>query len=257
MSIWQELALPKSLEDYLDERDRIQGEIRKGYDILHQADKECRESIRHGLDSHSLPWNRLDKALADVDRKFWRMAFDLTGFRQYMDAEAHEQFEKELCKETPPEFTRDNIVATFGDLIQSAGDMWRRGVVNLFRKLEGHYKTNSAFRITPKIIMEGAAQPRFMGGREIRFGMMADRVNDLDRVLRTIDGEEHESRALESAMNERFQHFEDYEDERIKARVYKNGNIHLWFKQQHHIDRINRIIAEHYGETLPDDRSAA
>jgi len=252
MSIWQDVALPKDLDDYLSERDRIREQVAQGYETLKQADADMSKSLRHGLDGRSMPWNRLDQAMADIDRKFWRLAFDLTGFRQYMDAEAHKQFEQDLKKAAPPEFTRENIIATFGDLMQSADDMWRRGVVNLFRALDGHYQTNNAFKIGSKIIIEAGTQPRFMGGQEVRFGMQGDRINDLDRVLRTIDGEEHESRALESAMNEQFKDYEDYRDARIKARTHKNGNIHMWFRQQHHIDRINKIIAEHFGETLPD-----
>lgn len=255
MSIWQDVALPASLDDYLKARDDVREKVRHGYKALHEADKDMRRSHRTGIDSASQPRNSLEQALADVERKFWRLSFGLTGFGQLMDAQAHDEMEEDLAKADPPEFTRENIIATFGDLLNQSNDMWRRGVVNLFRTLSGNFRTNDAFKVGPKIIMSNATSPLFLGkGRHIRHGKDSDRINDLDRVLRTIDGEEHYARQLESAMNEAFQEWQDYEDERVKARTYKNGNIHLWLKQQSHIDRINKIIAEHFGETLADGR---
>jgi hypothetical protein len=195
---------------------------------------------------------------SELDCSMWRRAFDLTGFKQLMDAEAVNEFEKSLSP-TPPEFTEANIRATFIELRLNACTMFRRGVVNVFRHLSDDYRTNASepFRIGRKVIMSWMVDPSFRRGLCIRHGASSDRLNDIDRVFQTLDGNEFQSRALESAMTAAFQEGEVFENAYYRAKGYKNGNLHVEFKRLDLLDKVNEEIAEFYAEgALPDARAA-
>lgn len=44
----------------------------------------------------------------------------------------------------------------------------------------------------------------------------------------------------------------------FECRMFRgNGNLHIKFRRPELVDKVNRILAKHYGETLPDDRKTA
>lgn len=249
-AIDQGIALPRSLFDYCEARDEIREQVRSAYEILNQADNHMRLFSRIGLSSESKPRHQLDESLRDVDREFWRRAFNVTGFMQIMDAKAVREFMDEVSGNQVPEFTSENVQTTFTDLYQNRVSMFRRGVAELFRRLSGKYKSNGAFKIEDRMVVTCAIVPSFRRGLEINYRESSE-INDLDRVLSLMNGEEHEPRRLESAINEALldpPHV--YEDERLKLRGFKNGNAHIWIKQQWMRDKINQMIADHYGQVL-------
>lgn len=71
------------------------------------------------------------------------------------------------------------------------------------------------------------------GGRQstqIRYGSEAT-INDIDRVFKVLDGQKHQPRALELALNAAMKDGNLYEDECFKVRGFKNGNGHIEFKR--------------------------
>jgi len=242
----------RTITEYLETRDRIRGMVSDACRTLRIADQEMREIASLGLTTAAVPKNSEAESLREIDRMFWRRAFDLTGFGSIMDAREKRRFEESVSGPDCPEFTEANIRSTFGDLYQSADMMWRRGVVNVFRRLSKQYATNEAFRVNRKIVMRYMLGPMFnRPGLAFRHGAGTDEINDIDRVLCRLDGDEFHERALEMAINEAFAEPPCvYEDSRIKARGYRNGNLHLWIQRDDLLDRINEIIAEHYGATL-------
>lgn len=190
---------------------------------------------------------------AELDASLWRRAFDLTGFKQIMDAEAVAAFDKGLHP-SPPEFTDGNIRATFMDLHARSGEMFRRGIVNVFRYLSDDYKTNAKepFRIGRKVVMIYMVCPSFKRGLQLRYGSGCggDRLGDIDRIIKTLDGKQFKPRELEYAMNAAFDKSEVFEDDYYRAKAFKNGNLHLEFKRADLLDGLNEQIAEHYGNAL-------
>ena len=247
---WTQLSLPVSLNDLLDARDQA---IR-----LHKDARRLNEQARETLavvGSYLMPHggefrDSLERALIELDRSMWRRAFDLTGFTQLMDAEAVAEFERSLSPK-PPEFTDATIRATFIDLHQKAGHMFRRGIVNVFRYLSDDYKTNAseAFRIGRKCVMTWMIGPSFKRGLQIKIGS-GDKLNDIDRIIKTVDGKQFKPRELEYAMNAAFEKGEVYECDYYRAKGFKNGNLHLEFKRSDLLDLLNEQIAQHYGENV-------
>jgi len=247
---WTQLSLPVSLNDLLDAREAA---LRLHKDAR-QLNDQARETLA-AVGSYLMPHggefrDSLEKSLHELDRSMWRRAFDLTGFKQLMDAEAVADFERSLSPK-PPEFTDANIRATFIDLHMRAGEMFRRGIVNVFRYLSDDYKTNSAepFRIGRKVVMGLIIGPSFRRGLQVRIGS-GDRLNDIDRVIQTLDNKQFKPRQLEYAMNAAFEKGEVYECDYYRAKGFKNGNLHLEFKRADLLDLLNEQIALHYGENV-------
>lgn len=257
MSIFKNVAIPTTLDDLLSARDDA---LRLIADARQTIDKAAEVLAPHGMylmpRGAQMPEEH-DRVRAELDTSLWRRAFDMTGFRQLMDAQAVAEFEKSLSPR-PPEFTDATIRATFIDLLNNADAMFRRGVFNVFRYLSDDYRTNASepFRIGRKVVMGWMIQPNYSRGLQVRYGS-GDKLNDLDRVFQTLDGKPFQARSLESAMNAAFGERQVFENDYYRAKAFKNGNMHLEFKRQDLLDKVNEQIAEFYAEgALPDARAA-
>lgn len=257
MSINKQLTLPTSLFDLLKARDealRLMADARRTLEMAEDA------LAPHG--SYLMPWNaRINESQEDLrrtlDSNLWNRAFDLTGFKQLMDAQAVAEFQRSLTP-NPPEFTEATIRATFIDLRMNADSMFQRGVFNVFRYLSNDYRTNAAepFRIGSKVIMEWMVGPSYRKGLCLRSGA-TDRINDLDRVFQTLDGKPFQPRGLTSAMDAAFEVRQVFENDLYRAKAFKKGTLHLEFKRQDLLDKVNEQIAEFYADgALPDARAA-
>jgi len=252
-----QIALPRGLDDYLEERGRVVQHLRQADEERKAAAQIINESLRrYGLPSHCEPRLALERQIEEVDRLFWHHAFDATGLRSVMDATAKEEFEQQMRRDRTPAFTEETVRATMQSMALDAESMWRRGVVRVFQRLSRDYASHHAFRVAPKIILRGMTTPRMDRGRQIGYGVPADTINDIDRVLCLLQGHRHVERDLEARINAALYRGEPYADDRIRVTGYKNGNLHLEFRDQSLLDGINRIIAEHYGETIGHDNGA-
>lgn len=261
MSHHKQLALPTTLTDLLVARQNALRLMEDSRRILKKAEEVLAPYGRLLMPHGAQPTQSLDQVRQELDCKMWRRAMDLTGFRQLMDAEEVKRFESGLEK-SPPEFTEDNIRATFVDLQLRSEEMFRRGVFNVFRSLSDAYRTNAAepFRIGAKVVMKSMVRLAHRKGLCVNDSMgnyAANKVDDIDRVVRTLDGKPFQSRSLESAMNAAFENRDVYEDEYFRAKGFKNGNMHLEFKRLDLLDKVNEQIADYYAyNALPDGRNA-
>lgn len=255
MSVFTNLALPTTLTDLLQARQdalRLLSDARiltgKAKDLLDQHGRYLMPHNGQLRDS-------AERVQAELDASMWRRAFDLTGFKQLMDAQAVAEFERSLSPK-PPEFTDANIRSTFIELHGTAKSMFRRGVVNVFRYLSDDYKTNSRepFRIGRKLVMTYMTSKAFGGGLELNYGGARDKLNDIDRVVRTVGGMTFTAGALPVAVNQALKLGQVHECDLYRAKGFQNGNLHFEFLRLDLLDLVNEQIAEHYGATLADGR---
>lgn len=248
-SIWNELALPVTLTDMLDGRNKAIDLHRQARKITGMA-SDALKPLGSFLVPRGMQFGECEeRAIWELDAKLWRRAFDLTGFKQLMDAEAVAEFELSLSPH-PPEFTEENIRSTFLDLRQTSGHMFRRGIVNVFRRLSDKYATNAAepFKVGRKAVMSYMIDSWISNKLIIRTGYGSDHINDIDRVIKTLDGKEFKPRQLEGDMNAAFSVRQVFEDDYYKAKAFKNGNMHLEFKRLDLLDKLNEQIAEFYSD---------
>lgn len=190
-----------------------------------------------------------------IDTGVWEYLLDAIGLKAMMDATAIEEFRKQNT-EAPPPVTMDNIAATLNDLGARRIEIFDRGVVSLFSRLDRTFKTNPSFRVDKKIIIKDALSTTWSGWNHWRSAQ--DQVRDLDRILHMLDGKPAKDQLADAAaiVGRVERKPATVETEYLDFKLCANGNLHISFKRPDLVQSINRIIAAHFGATLGHDRRA-
>lgn len=201
------------------------------------------------LGSHIMPSElvyrmpKIDELVDSVNRSAWRKLMSVTGLADTLDAVAMAEFDKSLESVPVVEFTADNARATIAKLAGDQDMMFKRGLVELFKKLSGNYRSHDAFKIQKRSITKMMHTDWYGIGHEA-----VDLCNDIDRVFRGLTGREFVPYAFQGELEMAIRSGKDYDDGYITVKLFQNGNAHLYIKDQALIDRINGIIAEWYGD---------
>lgn len=245
------VAVPVTIQEAIDDVARIEQLVKDAYRLLDMAEQIGeRHKIRVKAQVHNRHHLHHEDALKPIRVQAWQRLMGATGLRQIMDTQALDEFESQLYKDAP-EFNEESVRGTLLSKLQDSETMFARGLVDMFRKLSGAYKTNSdaAFKVPRKVII-GYMVTTTMNGLTVSHHS-ASRLDDIDRVFRTLAGQKFESYALHAAFGVSWQSSGNvHECEFYKAVAYKNGNLHLEFKRGDLLEKANDIIAQWYGATL-------
>src|SRR5690606_6766410 len=191
----------------------------------------------------------------NLDRAIWRDLMKQSGMLSLMDAAAREQWYNSLEKDDIPAVCEENILSTFEQLHLNKGEVFERGVINVFKGLSWNYKTNSPCKFGAKIIVTGLVKyDRW--GFGLNWGWQRDRLADLERMLMLLDGKPvpdnraDVTRRLGDHIHEN-RHSNRYEDEMFAIKYFQKGTAHITFKRPELVDKLNDIIARHYPGMLP------
>lgn len=200
----------------------------------------CIAELRYRRDHINHPQN--DARFAKlVGSGAWDFLLHESGIRSFMSARLRDDWDKQIRKAEVPEFTVENIAATFQALYADRAIMFEQGIVELFRGLSWCYRTNMPQRFGKRLIVKHATSS---------FG--SSRLDDLNRAFHVLEGRpepDHRSGMYAHTFSRRppFQVDLDY----FSMRVFRNANAHLCFKDMALVDRLNEIIAKHYPGALP------
>lgn len=190
----------------------------------------------------------------NLDREIWRDLMKKSGMLSIMDAQAREQWYNSLEKDDIPTISEENILSTFKQLHQSKGEVFERGVINVFKSLSWDYKSNSPCRFGRKIIVNGLVK-HDRWGFGLNWGRQRDRLADLERMLMLLDGKPvpdnraDVTRRLGDHIHEN-RHSNRYEDEMFTIKYFQKGSGHITFKRPELVDKLNDIITRHYPGAL-------
>lgn len=274
-----QIALPTTISDLCGYRDKALAKMRESAEALEAAYAIGREAQgfasqaqvrtagatyadgRGGGVSEALFPDRqfeieacMEAYRKNLDRGVWRHLIDSMGIKKMMDAEAIKKLEESLSTDVA-EASEDNVRATIETLFADADLIFRRGLVNCFAKLDRRFKSHDGFKIGSRIIVDRAFSE--MTGN-CNWGSTWDTIADVERVMAVLDDEDPEgSIALQKAVDaDRTGHWGPQQSKTEVAyfRIdgFKNGNAHLWFTRDDLVRKANKILAEHYGEVLPD-----
>lgn len=217
---------------------------------------------------------RTARRLTDINA--WAWIIERTDLERLMDKEAKDKLraamayvpervngagqlinQQEIEKGLPP-LTVDNILATLEQFMLDADMIFRRGIANAFSKLDRRFKSHDGFKIGSRVILTRA----FNDWGSLDYGYVRDTLIDIERVFAMLDGKPAAS--FTSALNavdadRRGRHGRrqsEVETEYFKIRGYMNGNAHLWFQRDDLVRKVNKLLAEHYGEVIGDGQQA-
>ena len=190
----------------------------------------------------------------NLDRSIWRDLMKKSGMISLMDAQAREQWYNSLEKDDIPAVSEANILSTFEQLHQSKGEVFERGVINVFKGLSWDFKSNNPCKFGKKIIATGLVK-HDRWGFGLNWGWQRDRLADLERMLVLLDGKPvpdnraDVTRRLSDHIHEN-RHSSRYEDEMFVIKYFQKGTAHIVFKRPELVDKLNDIIARHYPGAL-------
>ncbi|BDA57853.1 YdiA-1 [Klebsiella quasipneumoniae] len=191
----------------------------------------------------------------NIDRGIWRDLMQRSGMLALMDAQVRDEWYNSLEKDDIPAISEENILNTFEQLHLNKGEVFERGVINVFKGLSWNFKTNSPCRFGGKIIVTGLVKyDRW--GFGLNWGWQRDRLTDLERMLMLLDGKAipdnraDVTRRLSDHIHEN-RHSTRYEDEMSVIKYFQKGTVHITFRRSELVDKLNDIIAKHYPGALP------
>lgn len=214
---------------------------------------------------------RTAKRLIDVT--CWTFIIDQFGIERFMDKQAKDELRSQMAyvperrnghgelinqdeiARMLPEVTPENVYATLERLQADAELIFRRGLVNVFTKLDRRFRSHDGFKVGSRMIITRMVDEQ---GWFRTYGDRVDVLTDIERIFLVIDKQppcanyagivaqiDRERKQWTPAQSE-------HEGEFFKVRLFKNGNAHLWFTQKDLLEKVNKILADHYGETLGD-----
>ncbi len=123
----------------------------------------------------------------NLDRGIWRDLMKKSGMLSPMDAQARDQWDRNLEGDEIPAISEANILSTFEQLHQSKDEVFERGIINVFKGLSWDFKTNSPCSFGKKMIINClVAYNRW--GYSLCGGWRRDQLADLERMLHLLDG---------------------------------------------------------------------
>lgn len=142
-----------------------------------------------------------------------------------MDAQARDQWNKNLEGDDIPAISEANILSTFEQLHQSKDEVFERGIINVFKGLSWDYKTNSPCSFRKKIIINNLVIHN-RWGYSLNWGWRRDQLADLERMLFLLDGKpipdnrgDISTRLMEHARDNPSQ--QSYEDDYFSIRYFR------------------------------------
>lgn len=188
-----------------------------------------------------------DAIVRVIDVHGWRYLLSESGLRTFMDAQAREQWDRQLAEGEVPELLAATIEATFAQLYGARGEMFERGVIQCFRRLSWSYKTNQPFKFGKKVIVKRLLTDGHLNHR------VTNELDDLIRVFHVLDGQpepDHRQGVYYLISDARST---EAENTYFHLRWYKNGNGHLTLKRPDLVDQMNQILAKHYPNALASE----
>lgn len=203
----------------------------------------------------------------------WANIVRMTDLQRLMDSEAKEELraqmayipdkvngsgqiinQKEMEKGLPP-ITVDNVYATIEQFAADSGMIFRRGIANVFAKLDRRFKSHDGFKVGNRIILRWV----FDSYGYLNSGAIRDKLIDVERVFSVLDG--HSEGSFQSALDQLSMRKvrgaaggaqSEHETPYFRIRAYKNGNAHLWLTRHDLVEKVNKLLAEYYGEVIAD-----
>ncbi|MCI4217357.1 DUF4942 domain-containing protein [Dickeya dianthicola] len=196
----------------------------------------------------------VDKALPaitrNIDRSIWRDLMLKSGMMALMDAQARDQWHKNLEEGELPVISVANILTTFEQLHLNKMDVFERGIINVFKGLSWDYKTNSPRSFGKKIIVNNLVTHN-RWGFSLNWGWRRDQLADLERMLFLLDGKPIPDNRGD-VTTRLMEHIRDnpskdvYEDDFLSIRYFQKGTAHITFKRYDLTEKMNDIVAKYY-----------
>ncbi|WP_288653586.1 MULTISPECIES: DUF4942 domain-containing protein [Pantoea] len=263
----RELICSTNIERIVRGRDAVLSQIKQIIEILDSLSRLTSEigggtaqdwAMKSGHRYDCWLTETVDKAIPaitrNIDRSIWRDLMLKSGMMALMDAQARDQWHKDLEVGDLPDISEVNILTTFEQLHLNKMDVFERGIINVFKGLSWDYKTNSPCCFGKKIIVNNLVSHN-RWGFSLNWGWRRDQLADLERMLFLLDGKAIPDNRGD-VTTRLMEHIRDnpskdvYEDDFFGIRYFQKGTAHIMFKRYDLTEKMNNIVAKYYPRML-------
>lgn len=230
----------------------------RSWDRLPRLEFHTRGGQRAAVnDNADFDWETNERVVEDADAVFWRLLMHRTGMFSILSADARRRWDEQTTRprrhwsegDAPvlPPLTRENVLATFGELFERREELRVEGVVSVFKSLSWDYKTNRPRKFGRRLILRGCC------GDSTYSHNTADQLDDLLRVLYRHDDlpEPDHRMAMHNELRRAWDEGRDAATPYFTVRLHKNGNGHVTFTRHDAVESLNRIVAGAFPDCLP------
>ena len=199
----------------------------------------------------------LEEMTLSVDRSAWNFIVGFTKLETLMDHKARTEFRRQLADKPPP-VTAETCLATMEKLAGEADMIFKRGVAEAFSALDRRFRSHDGFKIGSRMVL---ARSMDENGRWNYAWHRDEQLRDVERAFYVLDGKDTPDRsggivgAIEAARGGWGAKAYTAKSDYFEARVFINGNIHLWFRRKDLVERVNLLLADYYGAVLGDGQT--
>lgn len=265
-----DLVTRASISELVANRDRALKLFVDGYAMIEEASRAARLAAPHAHTinpvGHSTP--RADAWRKSVDKAAWLSLLRATSLDMLFDATAKRAFYDQLEKD-PPIFDAETAEADMLQRYRDRNETWKRGIATAFARLDKRFKTHDGFKIGSKIIMNNA-----VGEWGSLHTHEEDVLIDIERIFFILDEKQpiDTPRSRPDTSDPRpywgvvgiaakiagaglKRCAGEGENEYFRIKCFLNGNIHLHFKRDDLVAKVNEALAAYYGATLGDSHT--
>ena len=238
------IAGRQTVAEFVAEYGNAEKDIRTGFSLVWRGLKALNESSH----MREVDFDKPDETAKELRRAAWRAIVDRVQMQKAMSVKAWEEFEKRMRHEDPPPLTVEIVEGMVRQYRRDLPSMLEESVREIFEWLRpprSEYATNTEFEIGKRVVMNNLIRRSFSTWG-INYWYRQNLVA-LENVFDLLAGQPARDTGtpcsrLEVAINAlSLREACDGETDHFKFRGFKKGTLHLEFKCQAHVARLNAI----------------
>jgi hypothetical protein len=192
----------------------------------------------------------IETIISKMNVKVWTLLVNHLGIKNLMSIKRREEFDRQIEKGDVPEVTEANILNVILGLADRAAEFATEAAketLSLLTPANGHYKTNSGFRVGKRVVLPHYVE-RCWDGRSFRVNYYRDaNITAIDGTFHVLDekgliADRKSPLAVAIAECQDGRGETDY----FSFKCYKNGNLHIEFKRQDLVKKLNGLATGEY-----------
>ena len=230
------------------------GEVEQAFALLQNAKQrmtvafgEYHDTIFAGFVTDNDLEHELARSKELILKNAWSAVFARINIREILSVKKAEDFYHEL-KERLPELTEENLWATLEQLYNDMGNLLEdsaREVFDFLRPHRNRHKTNSAYEVGPKVIIESVMDRPWKKEKVSRMDSHRERyLRALDNVFHLLDGQGVSKYPTDlcTVINDALRRgHESCDTPYFSCKWFRNTNLHITFKRLDLVQALNKL----------------